>query len=722
MQLVIAEKPSVAKNIANAIGAYQERNGYLESREWIVSWCLGHLAEYADPENYDDKYSSWNFDDLPIIPDPWRLNVSRDKKQQYTVLKELMHRADIAGIINACDAGREGELIFRRVYELAKCQLPVKRLWISSMEVSAIQEGITKVRDSSEYDNLAAASVCRAQADWLLGINGSRAFTTTYGRRLILGRVQTPTLAMLVDRETSIENFKKEPFYLVHLRKDRLDAVSDKFTDRAQAEAVAAACSGQDALVKAIDNEDKKISPPKLYDLTTLQREANRLFGFTASQTLEAAQALYEAKLITYPRTDSKYLTEDMEETVRAVIQKVMETMPFVAESMVPQDIQRVMNNSKVSDHHAIIPTVEIGSIDYNSLSDRDRKILFLIATRLLCATGKTHYYTLTTALIECQGVKFGAQAKRVKETASWKSYEESLKAYCMADDPKDDPENSSVDTVLTDVKEGDIIPAVYTKVTDHWTSPPKHFTEDSLLSAMEHAGAKDMDDDLERKGLGTPATRASMIEKLISSGYAVRSKKKLLPTDEGKLLVSLVPEYLKSASMTAEWENRLLAMECGEEDPGRFMEDITAQLIYTIEGCRQIPEDVRERYSTRKARKQEQIGSCPICGSPVYEGAKVFYCSSDECDFCLWKNNRYLEGMRKKLTKDMAVELLANGRTFVKGLYSRKKDKTFSADLVLDIRDGKPVFGLEFPKRKGGSNSGDAQRGGSNDRDDGQR
>lgn len=697
--LVISEKPSVAANIAGAIGAYQERNGYYECREWIVSWCLGHLAEYADPETYDEKYSEWNFEDLPIIPNPWRMTVMKDKKKQYTILKELMHRSDVAGVINACDAGREGELIFRRVYELAKSSLPVRRLWISSLETGAIREGLRSVKDSKEYDNLAAASVCRAKADWLIGINDSRAFTTTYGRRLILGRVQTPTLAMLTERESAIEHFQKEQFFLVHLRKDHLDAVSDKYTDRTQAEKIAASCSGQDALVKYVQEEAKKVSPPKLYDLTSLQQDANRLFGLTASQTLEAAQSLYEDKLLTYPRTDSKYLTDDMEGTVKTVIEQIIETVPFAGSSIPEPDIRRVMNSKKVSDHHAIIPTAEIGKLDYNSLSDRDRKILFLVITRLLSATGQPHRYTQTTALIECQGVKFGAQGKRVDEPG-WKAYEESMKAYCRSDDPADD-EDKGVETFLPSVTEGEILPAVDTDVTEHWTQPPKHFTEASLLSAMEHAGAKEMDDDVERKGLGTPATRASMIEKLISSGYAIRKKKQILPTEEGRLLISLVPAYLKSASMTAEWENRLLAMERGQEDPDRFIEDIIAQLMYTMEECRQIPEDVRSQYSNRKDKSREPVGSCPICGKPVYEGGKVFFCSDDDCDFCLWKNNRYLEGMRKKLTREMAIDLLADGRTFVKGLYSRKKDKTFSADLVMNIEEGRAAFSLEFPKRR---------------------
>lgn len=697
--LIIAEKPSVAKSLANVIGAYQEKKGYLEGRECVVSWCLGHLAEYAFPESYGEKYAEWNFDDLPIIPSPWKLRVTKDKVQQYTVLKELMCRQDIDYVINACDAGREGELIFRRVYDLSKCKMPVMRLWISSMEDAAIREGFRSMKPGREYDNLAAASVCRAKADWLLGINESRAFTTTYGRRLILGRVQTPTLAMITEREAAIDGFQKEQYYLVHLKKDGLDALSDKFRDKAEAEALANACSGQDATVVFVDQELKTIAPPRLYDLTSLQRDANRHFGMTASQTLEAAQALYESKLITYPRTDSKFLTEDMEETAGVVIRNILEAVPFVAVGMVPESIERLMDNKKVTDHHAIIPTAEIGKCDFDSLPERDRKVLFLIATRLLCAAGKPHKYTVTTAGIECQGKLFGAQNSH-SDGISWKSFEEAMKAYCRADAAED--EDKEIETRMPTLHEGDIIPSVETKVTEHWTKPPQHYTEGSLLSAMEHAGSKEMDDDVERKGLGTPATRASMIEKLIAGGYVIRKKKQLLPTDEGKLLISLVPEYLKSASMTAQWENRLLAMERGQDDPKQFMEDIIAQLMYTLQECKAVPDDVRNKYRVRKEGEKESLGNCPICGKPVYEGSKVYYCSDTDCNFCLWKDNRFLESMKKTMTKDMAVDLLSHGRTYVKGLYSKKRDKCFSADLVMEVKDGKANYALEFPKSQG--------------------
>ena len=697
--LVIAEKPSVAQSIAKVLGCTGRRDGYLEGNGYLVSWCVGHLVGLAQPEEYDGKYEIWRKEDLPIIPEHFEYQVATATKKQFRILKELLKRNDVSCVTNACDAGREGELIFRLVYEKAGCKKPMKRLWISSMEDAAIREGFRSMKPGREYDNLAAASVCRAKADWLLGINESRAFTTTYGRRLILGRVQTPTLAMITEREAAIDGFQKEQYYLVHLKKDGLDALSDKFRDKAEAEALANACSGQDATVVFVDQEQKTIAPPRLYDLTSLQRDANRHFGMTASQTLEAAQALYESKLITYPRTDSKFLTEDMEETAGVVIRNILEAVPFVAVGMVPESIERLMDNKKVTDHHAIIPTAEIGKCDFDSLPERDRKVLFLIATRLLCAAGKPHKYTVTTAGIECQGKLFGAQNSH-SDGISWKSFEEAMKAYCRADAAED--EDKEIETRMPTLHEGDIIPSVETKVTEHWTKPPQHYTEGSLLSAMEHAGSKEMDDDVERKGLGTPATRASMIEKLIAGGYVIRKKKQLLPTDEGKLLISLVPEYLKSASMTAQWENRLLAMERGQDDPKQFMEDIIAQLMYTLQECKAVPDDVRNKYRVRKEGEKESLGNCPICGKPVYEGSKVYYCSDTDCNFCLWKDNRFLESMKKTMTKDMAVDLLSHGRTYVKGLYSKKRDKCFSADLVMEVKDGKVNYALEFPKSQG--------------------
>lgn len=714
MYLVIAEKPSVAKSIANVIGAYKEQSGYLAGNDCVVSWCLGHLAEYEDPEYYDDRYKQWRFEDLPIIPETWRMRVTPDKKQQYGVLKHLLTDSHYVFdyVVNACDAGREGELIFRRVYELAKCSLPVKRLWISSMEDKAILEGFASLRDGSEYDDLAAASVCRAKADWLLGINATRTLTTTYGRKLIVGRVKTPTLAMIVDRDAMISSFTKEQYYLVHIRKEGLDAVSDRFAAKDKAATVADECRGKDAVVSVVKSEQKTVSPPKLYDLTSLQRDANRLFGMTARETLETAQSLYEAKLITYPRTDSRYITADMEETVISVIDRIREKIPFISFGGIAVDLSKVINDSKVSDHHAIIPTEELRNVDLSKLRENDKRILFLIATRVMSATGKPHKYIVTSASIRCSGYDFKAQSRHVDQLG-WKAYEDAMKEYCKAD--KDESEgrdngsdNSSVDTDngdiaasdLPEVKEGMIIPAVESDVSDHWTSPPRHYTEDSLLSAMERAGAKEMDDDVERKGLGTPATRAGTIEELIRQGYLTRKKKQLIATDEGKSLAAIAPVYLKSALLTAEWENRLLDMERGGADPDAFIDDVISQIVYLISECKEVPEDVRSIYRNQPGSGPREIGKCPVCGNSVLEGNKLFYCKSEDCRFCLWKNTRYLEGMKKKMTASMAEDLLRDGRTFVHGLYSRKKNRTFDAFLLMDVSDGRPRLSLEFSEK----------------------
>ncbi len=726
MYLVIAEKPSVARSIANVIGAYKEQSGYLAGNDCVVSWCLGHLAEYEDPEYYDDRYKQWRFEDLPIIPEAWRMRVTPDKKQQYGVLKNLLkdshHRFEY--VVNACDAGREGELIFRRVYELAKCSLPVKRLWISSMEDKAILEGFAGLRDGSEYDDLAAASVCRAKSDWLLGINATRTLTTTYGRKLIVGRVKTPTLAMIVDRDAMISSFTKEQYYLVHIRKDGLDAVSDHFATKDKADSVADTCRGKDAVVSFVKSEQKTLSPPKLYDLTSLQRDANRLFGMTARETLETAQSLYETKLITYPRTDSRYITSDMEDTVISMIDRIRERIPFISFGGIAVDLSKVINDSKVSDHHAIIPTEELRNIDLSKLHDNERLILFLVATRVMSATGKPHKYTVTSASIRCSGYDFKAQCKTVDQLG-WKAYEDAMKSYCKADkyDKEDHSCSAGDDDIaasdLPEVREGMIIPVVDSDISEHWTSPPKHYTEDSLLSAMERAGAKEMDDDVERKGLGTPATRAGTIEELIRQGYVVRKKKQLIATDEGKSLAALAPVYLKSATLTAEWENRLLAMERGAVDPNTFIDDVISQIVYLISECKEVLEDVRSLYRNQPGAGPREVGKCPVCGSSVFEGNKLFYCKSDECKFCLWKNTRYLEGMKKKMTAGMAEDLLRDGRTFVYGLYSRKKNRTFDAFLLMDASNGRPRFSLEFPEKTGNESAGAAANRGNPSGDD---
>jgi DNA topoisomerase-3 len=573
------------------------------------------------------------------------------------------------------------------------------------MEDKAILEGFRNLRSSEAYDALGAASVCRAKSDWLIGMNDTRALTTTYGRVLKVGRVMTPTLAMIVDRDSSISSFTKEKYYLVHIRSEHLDAISKRYMSKGEAESVATSCNGKDARVAVVKTESKTLAPPKLYDLTSLQRDANRLFGMTASQTLESAQRLYEGKLITYPRTDSKYLTEDMGDTALSVIRALPCILPFSI-GCEYSHIDVIMNNRKVSDHHAIIPTEEIQNADLTKMASADAKMLMLIGTRLLCATDTAHRYTLTSALIDCSGYQFVAQGKRIDEPG-WKIYEDTLKNYFKTGEPEEDRSEKDISrSALPEVAEGELISGVESDITDHWTQPPKHFTEGTLLSAMEKAGTKYMDDDVERKGLGTPATRAATIEKLISAKYVRRKGKQLIPTDEGKLLISLVPDYLKSADMTAEWENRLLEMERGNADPDAFIDDVTAQIIYLIEELRRIPESERTKYRIRRTESRTSLGKCPVCGSPIYEGSKTFYCSGDDCRFCLWKEDRYLGSVRKKMTRQIAEDLISTGRSYVNDLYSRKSGKLFDAELVMTVEEGKARLKLEFPRGKKGGDA----------------
>ena len=620
--LVIAEKPSVARTIAQILVCGDKKDGYLEGPDGVVSWCFGHLAEYSMPEAYDERYRKWSLEALPIIPDKWKLEVTGDKAKQFKILKDLLNSREFSYVVNACDAGREGELIFNRVYELSGSRMPVKRLWISSMEDSAIREGFRTLKGAEEYRNLADASVCRAQADWLVGMNASRAFTKVYDYRLSVGRVQTPTLAMLADREDAITNFRKEQYFITHLLVESqgktIDAVSEHFTSREEANRLAGMCEGRNAFVTSLDRQTKTAAPPKLYDLTTLQRDANRLFGYTAGKTLECAQSLYENKLITYPRTDSNYLTDDMEQTARNVIAASREVFSFLAADPA-EETGRLLNSKKVSDHHAIIPTLEIRKGDLSKCPAEEMNVLILIAARLICAAGKRHVYETVKAALQCCGYSFTASGKSVKE-AGWKAVEEAMKKQCLAEADKEEGDGDAAGEGqdLSSLYQGAQFSPAHTKVSEHWTQPPRHFTEDTLLAAMERAGSSEMEEDVERKGLGTPATRASIIDKLIQSGYAVRKKKQVIATDAGKQLVSVLPEYLKSAKMTADWENQLLMIERGQYDSQAFMTGITGMLRRMLEECRQIDGEERNRFGTHKER--EAIGTCPVCCSPVYE------------------------------------------------------------------------------------------------------
>lgn len=672
--LVIAEKPSVSKSIAKVIGAYRQEDGYLEGGDCVVSWCLGHLAEYAAPEHYDERYENWRFEDLPILPVEWKLLVHNTKKPQFNVLRKLLRSKKFDYVVNACDAGREGEAIFRRVYALAGSKLPIKRLWISSMEDAAIQQGFENMKDGAAYDNLFAASECRAKADWLIGMNGTRAFTKKYGRKQTIGRVQTPTLAMLAERQAKIQNFVKEPYYKVELSGAGVVAVSEQMAQEQDADTMQAACDGQCAVVGSIERKRVEKKPPKLYDLTTLQREANRYYGLTASQTLQAAQELYEEKLATYPRTDSQFVTKDMRKTVESLV---------LALDGTAADVSCVINNSKITDHHAILPTMQGAKCNKEKLSETKQKILSLVIWKLVQAVQPPFIYEDVLVTVCCQGRNFTAKYKDVLQPG-----------YTAKPVPFVEPEKNKDVSLPKKMEQGMVLPVVRAEKKQGFTSPPKVYTEDTLLSVMETAGNKEFEKDTEKKGLGTPATRAAILEKLVSSGYVERKGKQMIPTEDGVAAIHNIPDYLKSASMTAEWENDLLRMERGEIKPHDFMQGIHGLLDKMLADLRQIP-----TVAAAPHHNKVSVGNCPVCGNPVHESKLSFYCADRSCKFALWKESRYLANMRKTLDKKMAVDLLKKGRTHVKDFYSVKKDKTFAADLVMRVEDGRAQYSLEFPK-----------------------
>ena len=694
MKLVITEKPSVAQTIAKVIGAYKREDGYLEGGGYIVSWCIGHLVGLAQPDNYDGRFRKWNTEDLPIIPDEWLWLTLPDKERQFNILKGLMSRKDVDELICATDAGREGELIFRLVYQKAGCDKPFKRLWISSMEDSAIKDGFENLRDGAAYDHLYQAALCRSKADWLVGINATRLFTTLYNKRLTVGRVQTPTLAMLVERQQQITDFKKEKYFNIHLRSGDLHVVKEKVFSEEEADSIRKACDGSEAVVTNIKQEKKTVNPPALYDLTTLQRESNRNFGMTAKVTLDVLQRLYEKKLVTYPRTDSQFITEDMGDTMRRLVQMAERVFNFASSGESEPDIKRVTNNAKVSDHHAILLTIEVEKA--TGLSEDEQKILALIAQRMICATSQPHEYVETEITMDCSGHEFRAKGKTVT-TTGWKAINDFFKKrYCKSEKKKESA------PALPAVSKGQSF-SVAASTSEHFTTPPKAFTEDTLLSAMETAGNEDFADDTEKKGLGTPATRAAMIEKLISSQYVQRNGKQLIPTDDGIKLASLMPEEIKSPKLTADWENALMQIERGDQESATFMSAIAEMVSLLVEKYKALPDSERQLFGVNRTGR-EIIGKCPHCGSLVYEGKSSFYCSNHDCDFKLWKESNWLSGMGKKLTKKMAQDLLENGRIHVSGLYSRKTGKFFDADFVLDNIGEHGSIKLDFSNSKKGS------------------
>ena len=692
-KLIIAEKPSVAKSIASALGASSRADGFYEGSGLIVSWCVGHLISPLDAGGYDERFKKWRYEDLPILPEPFRYAPIPGKEAALDNVKRLMAREDVTEIVNACDAGREGELIFRLVYELAGCRKPVLRLWISSMEDSAIREGFSELRPGADYEALYQSALCRQRADWLVGINATRLFSVLYHRTLNVGRVQTPTLSLLAARDAKIALFQKEKYHHVRLTLAGAEAVSERFTDPAEAEQAAAMCKGAAVICTSVTKEQKKEQPPKLYDLTTLQREANRLLGYTAKQTLDYAQSLYEKKLLTYPRTDSRHLTSDMAETASCVIHLAAKLPPFDKISNFYPLVEAMVSDKDVSDHHAIIPTMEIEKADIKALPLGERNLFLLVCCKLLCASAEPYMYEAVAATFDCGGHSFTAKGKRIL-SEGWREIDRIFRS-SLKDKPEEDEDGSGI---LPDFAEGQVFETTAVTVTEHFTQPPKPYSEDTLLSAMENAGKDDIPDEAERKGLGTPATRAAIIEKLVTAGFVERKGKSLIPTKAGINLVTVLPEPLTSPMLTAEWEQKLTEIAKGGADPDIFMDGIRTMVQEIVSTYSCISEDGKKLFAPEK----EVIGTCPRCGQPVYEGKKNFACSDRSCGFVLWKNDRFWTSRKKELTKKMAADLLKKGRTNVKGMWSEKKQTAYDAAVILCDTGGRYIdFKLEFPKNK---------------------
>ena len=690
MQLIICEKPSVGMTISSALGIETKKDGYMESEDFLVSWCIGHLAELSAPSCYGKCYEKWSLEALPILPETWQLTVSKDKEKQFSILKALLFRKDVTEVINSCDAGREGELIFRFVMEKTGCKKPVKRLWISSMEESTIRKGFENLKDGADYDSFYQSALCRAKADWIVGINATRLFSLLYNHTLNVGRVQSPTLKILADRSDAITNFKKEKYYHVHLVLDGTEAVSDRFSSKEAAEKIATSCKGKTAVCTSITSEKKEALPPKLFDLTALQKEANRIFGYTAKQTLDLAQSLYEKKLLTYPRTDSNYLTDDMKETAEAVIRTLLSRFSFMQGVKLIPEVTGLLNSKKVSDHHAVIPTMELEKTELSLLPESERNILFLASARLLMACASSHIYETVTATFNCEEHTFTAKGKTVL-SFGWKDIE---RRFLMSVKEKQEKENEKE---LPAFCEGERFDSFPIKVTEHDTLPPKAYTESTLLSSMERAGNKETTEDAERKGLGTPATRAGVIEKIIKAGFVTRKGKQLIPTKDGMNLISVLPEALTSPLLTAQWENELSRIAKGEADADSFMEKIEALTKELIEN-----EDAEKAKPELFKQEKTVIGLCPRCQNPVYEGKKNYYCIDKDCRFSMWKNDRFFTDRKITFTPKIAKELLKDKTAKVKNIYSYKTGKTYYGNVVLcDTGDKYVNYRIESERKK---------------------
>ena len=684
-KLVVAEKPSVAMSYAKVLGATSRRDGYLEGNSYLVSWCVGHLVELAPPNVYDAKYVKWSIADLPILPERWQYLVSASTKKQFGILQKLMQRPDVDSVICATDAGREGELIFRLVYQQAGCKKPFSRLWLSSMEENAIREGFAHLKPSTEYDALYNAALCRERADWMVGINASRLFSCLYGQPLAVGRVMTPVLAMTVVREAAIAAFVPEKFYTVDLElTSGCTASSKRFAQKEDAELLLSKCRKEGrATVQKMERKEKSESPPQLYDLTALQRDANRLLGFTAQQTLDYAQSLYEKRLITYPRTDSRFLTEDMAASLPGLVTDTGRA--FAVEEPIPIHVQQVIDGSKVTDHHALLPTKSMAKADLAALPAGERNVLRLIAARLLCAVGEPHRYAETTLTTICAGEEFTVKGKVVL-SEGWKTVERKMLDELLG--------KQKEAVALPDVQEQCRCSVAGAELKEGQTSPPKHFTEDLLLHAMETASADSMPEGVERQGIGTPATRAATIEKLVQKGFLERKGSKktkvLLPTDKGKALITVMPEEIQSPEMTADWETKLLRIERGEMEPSEFMTEINTMITELVK-------NTEMKKGVNALMKNKIIGICPNCGANVVEREKGWFCENRECRFVLWKDNAFLKRLGKRMDAHVADKLLRDGRVRLKDCKSAK-GKTYNATVLLSCEaDGRSKFSLEF-------------------------
>ena len=707
-KLVIAEKPSVAQYIAKVIGADKREDGYLEGNGYIVSWCVGHLVELAPPESYDEKYEKWRYEDLPILPDSWSYQTADATRKQFGILKNLMKRDDVVSLVEATDAGREGELIFRLVYHQAGCRKPFERLWISSMEDKAISDGFSNLKNGAEYDDLYKAALCRERADWIVGMNATRLFSTLYGQTLNVGRVMTPTLAMIVEREAEIEGFVAKPFYRIAIKSAGVTALSDRYEKKADADAALQNVkNAEKAAVTKLQKTDKQEKAPQLYSLTALQRDANKILGFTAQQTLDYTQSLYEKKLVTYPRTDSRYLTEDMKNSLHELITKMKSKFGWTKNLPVYAD--RVIDNSRVTDHHAIIPTVNVEDTDFSELPSGEQKILSLITARLLAAVGDVAVKNVTDVEFTCADITFKANAKIMKEKG-WREIQEWIigsGAESTDSEKEDEDQSGNVDVLafIDNLTEGKSYPVSEQKITEGKTTPKQRFTEDSLLSAMERAGAEDTPDEVERKGIGTSATRAATIEKLVRIGFVERKGNKktkyLIPTHKGTALVTVIPQEIQSPSMTAEWEQKLLDVERGIYEDNSFMDEIEQMITDLVKTYRVI-----EDAEVLMHPALEEIGTCPCCGKHVVERQKCYSCEDRSCGFALWKENRFFEAIGKKMTKQTAVKLLSEGKAALKGCKSKKTGNTYDATVVMTTDEkNRAVFALEFAK--GGASHG---------------